>query len=591
MTLPPTPPAAPTPSVAAPAPTATAAAPVAMPSGTAPAVTPASTAKPEPPPLTPAEKAKRLEEAQSTFDALYGDTIRRVKTAREALDLAPTLVVAAKNAGAKGQPEMLALIAQAAADLVAKIPDGFPIAIEALQLVVDKAPDQRTAALEGLSNVLQTVYARSHGPDHDKAAERLIDVLVTLGDDRVDAGDYVRAAAAYRRAQDAATAVKSSSLPSIQVKYQAATARQAVVVQIDRLARVLESNPDDAASRDEIIRLTLTEHDSPERAAKYLDLKSDAVESKLILLAGMTPGNLPETACLQLGEWYAGLADQGSTPARLSMLIRARTYYSVYLGKHTDPDPAKVQATAALRVIEDRINKLSPKARIPAGAVLILTFDRSTVGDQGGGHFIMRDLSPQGNTGVLHGGQISKGLVGEAMTFDGTHDYVDCGNKPSLQITGDMTISFWLLRSTATPTGRQAILSKSFVAEGAIVLESGGLLGYWYGRTSAAGSMSAGFPTAAPIEAGAWTHVVLVRDFTNNRLLWYKNGKKTDEGKTPFAGVTASQSPLTIGAGFNGAGMLAGRLDELAIFGRALTEKEVQILYDMGQKGASLSGK
>ena len=551
-----------------------------------PAATPTSTAPPGPPPLTPAEKAKRAEEARATFDTLYADTLRKVKSPREGLDLASSLLTAAKAAGAKGNPEMLALIAQAAADLAVKLPEGYPVAIEAFQLIVDKRPTSDSAALEGLANVCQLVYARSRVADRDKAAARLIDALVTLGDDRTEAGDYARAAGAYRRAQDAATTVKSPDLASIQTKYQYANSRQATLVKIDRLARQLEANPDDAAAHDEIVRLNLVELDSPERAAKYLDPKAGDVRSKFVLLAGMTPGNLPEAAGLQLGDWYAGLADQGSPPARLAMLVRARTYYSIYLDKHAAIDASKGAGGGPLRRRGPHRQALAEAARAGGGGAALYVRPIERVGP-GRRPLRLRDFSPQGNAGTIHGGQIVKGLVGDAMTFDGVHDYIDCGTKPVFQITGDLTIAFWIQRVPAA--ARQTLVNKSFAGEGAITVEPAGVLTFSYGRTAGTGSTVATFSTAAPLDAGVWTHIALVRDFTNKRMLWYKNGKKSDEAAPAFSAVTASLSPLYIGTGF--AGPFAGRLDELAVYGRALTEKEVQLLFEMGQKGTSLSGK
>ena len=539
-------------------------------------------------PLTPAEKQKRAELAAATFESLFGEAIRRAKATlgtRDDLELASGLLSAAKNA--KDQLEMLSLTAWAAADLAGKIPEGYAIAIEALQLIADKMSDERSAALEELVNLCQLAYSRSRGADRDKAAERLMEATASFGDDRAEAGDFVKAAAAYRRALDAAAAAKKSSeQPSIQARYQYASSRQTIMVQIDRLAKQLESTPTDTSAREELIRLTLVELDAPDRAARFLDPKADDLRSKLILLAGMTPGNLPEAACLQLGDWYAALADQGSPPARVIMLGRARTYYSVFLEKHGPPDLQKTQVTIALRTVEDKITRISPKPRIPAGAVLVLTFDRSSVTTQGL-LYVMRDQSPQGNHGILHGGTLAKGVVGDAMTFGGVKDYIDCGSKPSLQITGDETIAFWIM--PARFAARTNPFSKNYSTDGAITLEPTGHLTYYYGHAVVGGATYAAFATSAPIEAGVWTHVALVRDFTNKKFMWYRNGKKTDESKPAFPAVSPSNSPLQIGTGY--VGPFPGRLDELAVFSRALTDKEVQLLFEMGQKGVSLGGR
>jgi len=51
------------------------------------------------------------------------------------------------------------------------------------------------------------------------------------------------------------------------------------------------------------------------------------------------------------------------------------------------------------------------------------------------------DWSGNGNHGILQGDpQWAPGQVGGALEFDGSGDYVDCGDLPSLTITGDITL-------------------------------------------------------------------------------------------------------------------------------------------------------
>ena len=56
----------------------------------------------------------------------------------------------------------------------------------------------------------------------------------------------------------------------------------------------------------------------------------------------------------------------------------------------------------------------------------------------------------------MNGPNINTGLrlLGAgSMEFDGTNDYVDCGNDSSLQITGALSIAAWV-KTTATATQR-----------------------------------------------------------------------------------------------------------------------------------------
>ena len=54
------------------------------------------------------------------------------------------------------------------------------------------------------------------------------------------------------------------------------------------------------------------------------------------------------------------------------------------------------------------------------------------------------DSSGNGNDGTFNGDpQWVVGYFGGALEFDGSDDYIDCGNDPSLDLT-KWTITFWL---------------------------------------------------------------------------------------------------------------------------------------------------
>ena len=50
------------------------------------------------------------------------------------------------------------------------------------------------------------------------------------------------------------------------------------------------------------------------------------------------------------------------------------------------------------------------------------------------------DESIYGNDGTIYGATWVDGIKGYALSFDGTDDYIDCGNDTSLQITGNLTV-------------------------------------------------------------------------------------------------------------------------------------------------------
>ena len=71
------------------------------------------------------------------------------------------------------------------------------------------------------------------------------------------------------------------------------------------------------------------------------------------------------------------------------------------------------------------------------------------------------DLGGYGNTGILtNGPTIVPGPDGLMTDFDGNNDYIDCGNNPSVQITGAFTIFCAFITDDATENDNKGLLAK-----------------------------------------------------------------------------------------------------------------------------------
>jgi hypothetical protein len=57
---------------------------------------------------------------------------------------------------------------------------------------------------------------------------------------------------------------------------------------------------------------------------------------------------------------------------------------------------------------------------------------------------ILKDISGNGNDGKIVGAVYVPSPRGKALRFDGKDDYVNIGNAPSLNLTGDLTIIAWI---------------------------------------------------------------------------------------------------------------------------------------------------
>jgi len=215
-------------------------------------------------------------------------------------------------------------------------------------------------------------------------------------------------------------------------------------------------------------------------------------------------------------------------------------------------------------------------------AVGIWTFDDCPAGTA-------NDSSGYRNNGTIYGASCTSdtphAIVGTgtgkyALSFDGVDDYVNLGNPPSLQITGNQTIEMWLYPYSFG--ARRNPYSKAYGGEGTITQETNGTVNYYYGTCGGNCSPYQGFTMTSSINVNEWTHLVLVRDLTNMKLGWYKNGKKTNEVNASYSSATPSNLNAYIGKGY--VSNYHGLIDEVRIYSQALTAMEIQKHYVEGLK-------
>ena len=172
-----------------------------------------------------------------------------------------------------------------------------------------------------------------------------------------------------------------------------------------------------------------------------------------------------------------------------------------------------------------------------------------------------------------------------SMDFDGTN-YIDLGDSvpPFNQTTSKFSISFWLNRESTT-TNRCVFENRGSSYNSGVSLEIRTSTFYFWIYPSTGG----GFKTTFPISSGPinqWKHIAIVFDGTQtgntNRLkiyvdnssltLTYTNNVPSDVGGSG----TGDNFRLAEGLQAN----FQGKIDEFAIFNRALNTTEIAALYD-----------
>jgi hypothetical protein len=184
------------------------------------------------------------------------------------------------------------------------------------------------------------------------------------------------------------------------------------------------------------------------------------------------------------------------------------------------------------------------------------------------------DLSGNNNNGVYQGGMGTVADASEggslAYDFDGSDDYIDCGNV--LNITGPLSISFWVLNDTAS---KAMYVSKTWdgLTEGYISrLDSwASILQYYTYRYSLYGTS-----IANPFTLSQWSCVTNVYNGTHWEI--YIDGAmvaQTADTQAPFSNAgNLLFGNTTAAGGWN----LDGRMDDIRIYDRALTQSEISWL-------------
>ena len=203
------------------------------------------------------------------------------------------------------------------------------------------------------------------------------------------------------------------------------------------------------------------------------------------------------------------------------------------------------------------------------------------------------DASGNGLTGTLtNGAAWGSGRNAGAVQLDGTDDFVDLGNPAALQLTGSTTISAWI-NSSSFPVDDAAIVSRRTAASAGYQLDTTidrGPRTIGFKLTNSTGGQMFRYGATA-LQLNTWYHVAGVYDAASATLHVYLNGQLNDGAlvgtvtstqQNPSSNVNVGRRPT----GFN----FGGRIDDVRIYGRALSQLEIQTDMNTAVGGGSPPG-
>jgi len=200
------------------------------------------------------------------------------------------------------------------------------------------------------------------------------------------------------------------------------------------------------------------------------------------------------------------------------------------------------------------------------------------------------------NEGTITGASWITGLLGGALDFDGSGDYVNVGNDDSLEIditNSNVTISAWVypkVLDNYEPVFAADDYDGAYYGY-MLMITPDGYVWLTYGDGTGAGSNNRRTKTGTTsLQTNTWYHVVgIIRGATDMSI--FING--IDDGGT-YSGtggdVSYSSASASIGRVRFGTldNEFNGSIDEVMVFNRELTEGEVRLLPVLLKRGIPL---
>lgn len=192
----------------------------------------------------------------------------------------------------------------------------------------------------------------------------------------------------------------------------------------------------------------------------------------------------------------------------------------------------------------------------------------------------LNDSSEYGNhgTGTV---EFKDGKFGKGVYLDGSN-YVTVKDSDSLDLTEDFTFAVWLYKEESdeivVPILRKGKSDDYFAGPYSFFLGLGGRVPSVSLVDENESDCDDLNSDGEEIGAQNWTHVAVTKSGSSVRF--YKNGKACGDGECEYVGTLLSNSQdLIIGMDAYHRSYYKGSMDELRIYNKALSDAEIQALY------------
>lgn len=292
----------------------------------------------------------------------------------------------------------------------------------------------------------------------------------------------------------------------------------------------------------------------------------------------------PEEAAtrLKVGHGWWDLAEK-ETDKRMkrNLLRRSILWYEKAL-----PDLGGISGKRIMKRIAEASNAADWLMLDPPwirDAVLALSFNKETYFEKGKQRHAA-DVSGGENHGEVIGAGMIRGVAGEALGFDGKNDIVKLGDSVSGFPLDDFTLCLWVIakndKVVIGSSGSGAWAKKWFIKPKYF---------HWSPRGGRESAFKTGKAVHVDLKENRWNHVAVVR--RGNAVRTFVNGALADsDDGFPPSKLHINANGLRIGGYKYDLGSkqrFCGSIDEVAIWRRALSEREIKDLFTYSAKRKS----
>jgi len=163
--------------------------------------------------------------------------------------------------------------------------------------------------------------------------------------------------------------------------------------------------------------------------------------------------------------------------------------------------------------------------------------------------------------------------------------YVEVADSDSLDLVDNLTFAMWV--NPVSFAASRPLIDKFYDGSGRsyyLTINAGGELSLGLGNTAGSGTQTVSSSSGMGGVANEWVFVSVTWDKSDGKAYYYKNGQFISSGGTATADVYQNNEELRIARNYASSYFYSGRIDEVMIFNRSLSQTELEEIYDLSRE-------